>query len=47
MTLASLRERAAVLLKWITAQIAVRPRAALIAVLVVWIVSLAFAAWMF
>jgi hypothetical protein len=41
MTLASLRDRAAAPVEWIAAQIAARPKGAL----VVWIVSLAVIAW--
>lgn len=43
MTLASLRDRIAVPLEFISAQIAVRPKGAL----VVWALSLVLAAWMF
>jgi len=41
MTLASLRDGLAVPLEWIARQIAARPKATLI----VWLVSLAIAAW--
>jgi hypothetical protein len=41
MTLASLRDGAAVPLEWTAAQIAARPKAALM----IWIVSLALVAW--
>lgn len=43
MTLASLRERLSVPLEWTANRIAARPKAALI----VWIVSVALAAWVF
>lgn len=43
MTLASWRDRLSVPLEWIATRIAARPKAALI----VWIVSVALAAWMF
>ena len=43
MTLASLRDRLAVPLEWITARVAAHPKTALIA----WIVSLAIVAWVF
>ncbi len=43
MTLASLRERLSAPLEWTAGQIAARPKAAL----VVWIVSVAVAAWVF
>lgn len=41
MTLASLRDHAAAPLEWIAAQVAARPKGAL----VVWIVSLVIVAW--
>lgn len=41
MTLASLRDRLSAPLKWIAAQVAARPKGALM----IWIVSLALAAW--
>ncbi|WP_283842517.1 hypothetical protein [Bradyrhizobium sp. G127] len=43
MTLGSLRDRLAVPLEWITARVGAHPKTALI----VWIVSLAVAAWVF
>lgn len=43
MTLASLRDRAAAPVEWIAARIAARPKVALL----VWIVSLILAAWVF
>ncbi len=43
MTLASLRDRLSAPLEWTTNQIAARPKAAL----VVWIVSVVLAAWVF
>ncbi len=43
MTLASLRDRLSAPLEWTANQIAVRPKAAL----VIWIVSVALAAWVF
>lgn len=47
MTLASLRDRLFVSVEWIAALIAARPGPALTAALMVWIVSLALAVWIF
>lgn len=43
MTLASLRDRLSAPLEWIAARIAARPKGAL----VIWLLSLALAAWVF